>query len=99
MGVWNLGTGIGRSSCGRLIGGRCRDGDWKWSGRVVSKVKPFESSTYVCEEFGKVKTDFKVDKVTSFEFAIDTAEAEVEFVVVVDLFTVVSEEFAVISNL
>jgi len=97
MGVWNLGTGVRRGSCGSLIR-RCRDGDWKWFGRVVSKVKPFEGSTYVGEEFGKVKTDFEVDKVPSFEFAIDTAEAEVEFVVVGDLFTVVSEEFTVSSN-
>ena len=99
MSVWNLGTGIGRSGCGRLSSRRCQDGDWECFGCIVSKVKPFEGCTYVSEELGKVKLYFKVDKVTSFEFAIDTAEAEVEFVVVVDFFTVVSKEFAVICNL
>ena len=91
MSVRNLGTRIGRSVCGRLIGRRCRDGDREWLGCIKGKVKPFPGRTYVGKEFGKVKGEFEVDDVASFEFAIETVQAPFEFVVVVDLFTVVSE--------
>ena len=67
MSVWNLGTGIGRGSRVTLRSRGYRDGNRECLNCIVCKVEPVEGCTYVDEELGKGKLDFKVDNVVIFE--------------------------------
>ena len=73
MSVWNLGTGIGRRSCVSLRSVRYRDGNREGLNCIVCKVKPVEGYTYVNEELGKGKLDFKVDNIVVFDFLCNAA--------------------------